>query len=176
VPLTSLPPIDAGGRVHSWVLPTRPSSPEADPSPPDAPRSFEHRAILALAGLGVIALVVLGTFTTPDQRGYGTHEQLGLPACRSVEWFGIPCPGCGVTTSISLVAHGRPWEGLRNQPLGFALAFAIPLFALWALRAHRRGRDLYVELYVRRGRALAGWGGLVVAVAWAWKIRATLHG
>ncbi|TDJ66158.1 MAG: DUF2752 domain-containing protein [Planctomycetota bacterium] len=158
------------------MSPSLPSPPDSGPSPPDGRRSFEHFSILVFAALGVIGLLVLGTFATPDERGYGTHEQLGLPSCKSIEWLGIPCPGCGVTTSIALVAHGRLGDGLRNQPLGFALAFAIPLFALWALRAHRRGRDLYIELCLPRRRALAGWTGLVVVVAWAWKIRAHLGG
>jgi hypothetical protein len=158
------------------VSPSLSTPPDIGLSPPDGRRSFEHWAILTLAALGVIGLLVLGTFATPDERGYGTHEQLGLPSCKSIEWLGIPCPGCGVTTSISLVAHGRFGDGPRNQPLGFALAFAIPLFALWALRAHRRGRDLYVELCLPRRRTLAGWTGLIVVVAWAWKIRAHLGG
>ncbi|NBO19844.1 MAG: DUF2752 domain-containing protein, partial [Proteobacteria bacterium] len=36
---------------------------------------------------------------TPDARGLGTHEQLGLPPCGFYLWYGLPCPSCGMTTS-----------------------------------------------------------------------------
>ena len=115
-------------------------------------------------------LGVLAIFAEPDVRGFGTHEQLGLPACRAVELAGLPCPACGVTTSAVLAARGRVLEALDNQPFGALLALALPLLALLALRAHRSGRDL--------GRALAGaarphWLGLLalaVAAGWLWRL------
>ena len=128
-------------------------------------RSAAHRGLLVLALVGSLALVVIGVFTTPDERGYGTHEQLGLPACRARDWFGVPCPACGTTTAVSNVLRGRPIAGLRAQPLGFALAVGWPLFALWALRVCRTGGDLGVRLArVRRRWWIAA--GLFAAASW----------
>lgn len=133
-------------------------------------RSAEHWVLLAGAFAGLAILVLLGLFVTPDPRGYGTHTQLGLPDCMTIEWWGVPCPGCGVTTSMCLAAHGRFLASLHNQPLGLACALVLALAPLWALGLHLAGRDLYVEAgRIAFKRWLAGAGALIVA-AWVWKL------
>ncbi len=44
-------------------------------------------------------VVVLGVarWLEPDAKGYGTHQQLGLPPCSSILLFGSKCPACGMT-------------------------------------------------------------------------------
>ena len=37
----------------------------------------------------------------PDQRGYGTHEQVGLPPCTFIRVFNVRCPTCGMMTSFA---------------------------------------------------------------------------
>ena len=133
-------------------------------------RSVEHFMLLVLALLGPLVLVVLGLVVTPDERGHGTHEQLGMPSCGMIEWVGVPCPGCGVTTSAALVARGRFGEGLHNQPFGFALAISLPLLAIWALRGHLRGIDLYLDLLSRRWSRWLPLGAAVFVGGWLWKI------
>jgi hypothetical protein len=135
-----------------------------------ARRGPEHWALLAAALLGVAALVVLGTLLRPDPRGYGTHEQLGLQPCRMLQWTGVPCPGCGVTTAASLFAHGEVRAALHAQPFGVLCAALIPPFAALALVAHARGRDLGREVR-RLGLRAWLWGlALAALVGWAWKI------
>jgi len=136
----------------------------------EAPRSVEHWVLLsgAIAGLGI--LVLLGLFVTPDPRGFGTHTHLGLPECMTIEWWGVPCPGCGVTTSVCLAAHGKLLASLHNQPLGLVCAIVLAAVPLWATWQHFAGRDLYAEA----GRLvfkpwLIGVGMLVLA-SWIWKI------
>jgi hypothetical protein len=41
-----------------------------------------------------------------DPLTHGTHRQLGLPPCTLRSVTGVPCPSCGMTTSISLLLHG----------------------------------------------------------------------
>lgn len=137
-------------------------------------RSLGHWVVFAGAWAGVLALVVLRFLASPDERGYGTHEQLGLPPCMTMELAGFPCPGCGVTTSVTLMAHGRFLDAFWTQPFGVLTAILIPFFALGALWVHLRGLDLYDTVF-GRGR-MKRWvvpGVLFMAVAWVYKIVAT---
>ncbi len=109
-------------------------------------RSPEHWILLALAMASLVVFVAFALFVEPDARGFGTHEQLGLPPCRTIEWWGVPCPGCGVTTSFTLAAHGDFRGALRTQPFGAVLGVLVPLVALWSFAVHVRGRDLRREL------------------------------
>jgi hypothetical protein len=138
-------------------------------------RSWEHWILLGAAFAGVAIMLVLGLFVDPDPRGFGTHESLGLPPCKTMLWWNVPCPGCGVTTSVSLAAHGRFWASMRNQPFGFLVALALPAFAVWCTWQTLRGRDLNNAVHrVRFGK----WVFLVVGVmlaAWLYKIALTRH-
>ncbi len=133
-------------------------------------RGVEHWFFLAMAGCVVIAFVVLGVFISPDERGFGTHEKLGFPPCAVLEATGIPCPGCGVTTSVSLAANGRFVDSFVNQPFGLFFALASAAYALWAFWTHARGGDLHET--VRKFR-LGKWAlrlGIAMGVAWVYKI------
>lgn len=70
-----------------------------------------------------------GIWLVPDVSGHGTHQQLGLPPCPSVFLFGRLCPGCGLTTSITALIHGRLIEAWHANPFG---AIGYPLFTLSA--------------------------------------------
>ena len=106
--------------------------------------SFGHRAgWLLITTLGVAVLGV-ALFLEPDPRGFGTHQQLGLPPC-GFRWLtGFSCPGCGLTTSF---AHGIRGSWLRAavaNPIGLALFFAvcltIPLGVVAVLRGWSFGQ------------------------------------
>jgi hypothetical protein len=138
---------------------------------PQRPRRSREHALVLAAGLAApLLLVALGRFLSPDPRGWGTHEQLGFQACLPMRAWGFPCPGCGVTTSIALAAHGRPLAGLRTQPFGSIALAATFGAALWAIAGHARGRDLRAELarvaWRRWGRVLA----TLALLAWIYKI------
>ncbi|MCC7014340.1 MAG: DUF2752 domain-containing protein [Planctomycetes bacterium] len=139
-----------------------------------AVRGVEHWAVLAAAALAFVGLLAMRWILTPDPHGYGTHEQLGLPPCRAIDWFGVPCPGCGVTTSVTWFAHASPWRSFVVQPLGFLLGSVALAGLPAALVASWLGRDLGYEL--RRLRLMRWWIGVtfVVAAAWIYKIVAVL--
>jgi uncharacterized protein DUF2752 len=133
-------------------------------------RGPTHYALLALAASGVVLLLVLRLFVTPSPSGHGTHEQLGLPPCYPMARWGIPCPGCGVTTSLALAAHGELRKAFFNQPAGFALAVCMVAFALWAVWAQVRGRDLARDAKCVTTKPFLIAAAAVLAAAWIDKL------
>jgi hypothetical protein len=124
--------------------------------------------------LGALALPVvlfaLGRYLTPDPRGWGTHEQLGFRPCLPMRLWSFPCPGCGVTTSIALAAHGRPLAALRTQPFGLIMLGSALAAATWAVAGHARGRDLRIELASVGWRRWTRWLVTLGLLAWCYKI------
>jgi hypothetical protein len=145
-----------------------------EPVESSARRSREHWVVLALCVIAPLGLAGMGAFLVPSANGHGTHEQLGLPPCRMIEWFGIPCPGCGVTTSVTLAAQGHLLKAFVTQPFGIVM-FALGVAALpWALWIHFRGRDAYAEL--QRCSQPKMWIVFfaLMTFGWIWKLFAVL--
>jgi hypothetical protein len=141
---------------------------------PEARRRGLPHTLILLGFWGATAtMLLLALIAQPDPRGFGTHEQLGLSPCRMMQWTGVPCPGCGVTTSLTLAVQGHPLESLAVQPFGLLTAIALPLLALWALAVHLRGGDLYERLSARRGLALKS-ALVLMGLAWVYKLAITL--
>lgn len=121
--------------------------------------------LVALPFAGALALVLVGAMTTPDPRGFGTHEQLGLAPCGLKEALGFPCPTCGVTTSLSHAIHGEVGAAWGTQPLGLLLVPAALALGVVALRRHRRGEDLALAIAQVRPRT---WGVIAGVVLTCW--------
>ena len=135
-------------------------------------RSKEHWVVLGLAGLVLLGFLVLGLFLVPDGRGFGTHEQLGLEPCYPMVAWNFPCPGCGVTTSVSHAARLELGTSLVVQPLGLVLSVGGLLFVVLALLGHLAGRDLWFELHRIDYSRWVPIGIGVALVAWVYKIGA----
>ena len=91
------------------------------------------------------SLFLLGGFglafsLTPDPKGWGTHQRLGLPPCSFRAMLGIPCPACGMTTSFSYLAHGNPAAALRANPGGVLLALICAVQVPWCWLSAIKGR------------------------------------
>lgn len=134
------------------------------------------RLIAAAIALACGAMLGLASQLTPSPGGTGTHEQIGLNPCQFHLRTGIPCPSCGMTTSVAYFAQGRLLSSLYVQPMGAAVA-AIAVMAVWAggyialtgRAAHRIGRFIPGTMIL--------WGLIILAVAaWAWKIFIQLRG
>jgi Protein of unknown function (DUF2752) len=138
-------------------------------------KPWEHWLVLGFAFAAIAVVVVLAIVVEPDPRGFGTHERLGLPPCKPMEWWNVPCPGCGVTTSVALAGHGHFWASIHNQPFGFVTAIGLPLFGLWAIVTALRGKNLASEL----SRWRVGWWGIalvaVMVLSWGYKLALVRH-
>ena len=133
-------------------------------------RSAEHWIVLVGSWIAVLGLAGFGLALHPDPRGYGTHEQLGFQPCLPLRLWNVPCPGCGVTTAVTLAVRGQPLASLRAQPLGLVVVAVVLAFALWATARQRAGADLWREFRALPWRR-AGLGlGAFALAAWAYKI------
>lgn len=86
---------------------------EAPSARAGVPRSRTQRA-LVLAGIaGLVALVVA----------------FQVPTCPTALFFGVPCPGCGLTRATLLLFSGDVAAALRMHPLVLVLlpAFVVPM-------------------------------------------------
>jgi len=116
-----------------------------------------------------LAVLVAAASATPDPDGHGTHTQLGLPPCPWAQALDWPCATCGMTTAVSLAAHGRFFQAFLTQPAG-ALAAILLAALFWgflhvAATGSRLGRT-YGRMVTPH---TTGWGVAVLLAAWAYK-------
>jgi len=91
------------------------------------------RAALAAAGCAILAAAAVAARLDPDPRGYGTHEQLGLPPCLVQVRWGVRCPSCGFTTAWAHAGRGA-WRAALAAHAGGTAAWGLGLaWAAWAL-------------------------------------------
>jgi hypothetical protein len=87
--------------------------------------------------------VAVALVMRPSHAGHGTHQQLGLPPCASVLFFGRPCPGCGMTTSWTATIHGQLGLAFHAHPLGPIMFLGFTISALtcgWGFLKNQRWR------------------------------------
>lgn len=97
------------------------------------------RCLLALWGLFLLAGFSLAWHLEPSPRGHGTHQQLGFPPCSIQFLFGVPCPGCGMTTSFAWYVRGNWIKAWQANPAGLYLAILCTGLIPWAWIAVWRG-------------------------------------
>ncbi len=94
-----------------------------DPLALDAARR-RHRFMLAVSSAVVLLALLLRV--RPDERvEFAWLPGIPLPeTCASRSWFGIECPGCGLTRSMVYLFHGDWRASLAEHRLGWLLALA----------------------------------------------------
>ncbi|MEM9656785.1 MAG: DUF2752 domain-containing protein [Planctomycetota bacterium] len=92
---------------------------------------------LAIAGL---ALLAAAWSLTPDERGLGTHEQLGLAPCWIHARFGVVCPSCGMTTAWAHAMRGQIGHAAACNAGGLLLWVVATTATPWCLFVAARGR------------------------------------
>jgi hypothetical protein len=115
---------------------------------------------LYLATSGAASLVLLiGRLLHPAPGRVGTHQQLGLPPCAFLHLTGIPCPGCGLTTSVAHAVRLHFFESVVTQPFGFVVfltaSLSIPVSIYLVYRnipysklANFRGKNFVISLLI----------------------------
>ena len=98
--------------------------------------------VLAFALAGVLGVA---RWLEPDRRGYGTHEQFGLPPCAFRVLTGIPCPACGLTTSFAYAARGQVANAAGANFAGCLLAFGVAAVVPWCLVSAVVGRTVGIR-------------------------------
>ncbi len=122
--------------------------------------------VVAAACLGV--LMVAASLHASDA-GYGTHTQLGLPACSVQVFTDMPCPTCGVTTAFTHAAHGRLLTAAATQPLGATLALGLAMAAIIGAYVAATGANVVRWLAPLRS-SMTVWIVLgIVAASWVYK-------
>ena len=91
--------------------------------------SFSFFAYPRLLGLSIVlvtgVIFAIALYLEPAVEGVGTHHQLGMSPCNFLVLTGIPCPGCGMTTTFTHLAHGNIGIGIGTQPFGALLFFGM---------------------------------------------------
>ncbi|HWE02923.1 MAG TPA: DUF2752 domain-containing protein [Tepidisphaeraceae bacterium] len=125
---------------------------------------------------GCMAVLILAARLTPSHAGYGTHTAIGLPDCAFLQRTGVPCPGCGMTTSFSWFVRGNLAASVYVQPMGALLA-AVSCSAIWiSMYVAVTGRPVYRLIALAPSELLFGLPLAVGLLAWAWKICIHLAG
>lgn len=84
--------------------------------------SWPMRCLSLLVAIFLLGLLITARYLEPDAAGFGTHQQLGLPACTSIVLFGANCPACGMTTSWAWVTRGEMFRAIQINAGGSLLA------------------------------------------------------
>jgi len=120
--------------------------------------------IIGVTLLGVAAVLL------PSANGHGTHVQLGLQSCSFLARTGYPCFGCGMTTSISAMTHGKVGLAFYAQPFGAVSCIAVFLTVITGAIQTITGKNLFRAICPR-----IWWIWIVVAtwlLSWAYKVAA----
>ena len=141
------------------------------PAVPETPARRPRGARLAgmLTALPCWAILAVGLSLTARGKGDGTHVQMGLPECRTMVVNGVPCPTCGLTTSITAAAHGDFAASARANAFGTVLFFAIVLAGVIGILQAASGRNLLGRIFRRRWWFLCGI--LITGVLAGWAIK-----
>jgi hypothetical protein len=95
-----------------------------------------------LVALGLAAPLGVAAGLRPDGRGFGTHQQLGLPPCTFWVLFGRRCPSCGMTTSWAHLVRGQIAGALAANVGGTLLGALTAGAVVWLLASGLWGRWL----------------------------------
>jgi hypothetical protein len=129
-----------------------------------------HRFVAALVAVGCVGVLIRAATLVPSPSGVGTHSEMGLAACAFYERTGVPCPGCGMTTSFAWFARGNVAASFYVQPLGFLLAVVTAVCAVGGAYVAITGRALYRLLRIVPSRYYLLPSLLFATAAWGWKI------
>jgi hypothetical protein len=102
--------------------------------------------LLVAIGCGLLGLLGIAAVIEPDERGYGTHQKLGLPPCTFQTVTGVRCPSCGMTTSWAYLVRGQIVNSMKSNCGGALLGMLVIVMTPWVLISGIRGRWLWTPI------------------------------
>ncbi|MHC4739238.1 MAG: DUF2752 domain-containing protein [Planctomycetota bacterium] len=129
--------------------------------------SFRQRVIAGIVFLGIFALFSFFWLAAKGKIDIGI---LLLP-CGFKQRYGLPCPTCGITTSILAFAEGRIFDSFYIQPAGALSCFMLSVAAILNLVTVVFGRYLcfykrfFAEVKVRYVII-----GVIIIIAGGWMV------
>jgi len=129
-----------------------------------------QRFAMVVSALTLLALPATAAILTPDEHGFGTHQQLGLPPCTFYVVFQRPCPACGMTTAWAWLLRGEIGHALAANAGGTLLAGLDLVAAAWLLVSALRGQWFPGRPSQWMIAAVAGLVGMVTAGQWVWRL------
>jgi hypothetical protein len=141
------------------------TSPGLDPQPSRqySTKSFFIQPVLApLAGNRWLSLILLAVFCL--QAGLATAGLTGWQ-CPVRAVFGIPCPGCGLSTALGLLLRGKWRESFTTHafaPVFLLGAFLLLIVALLPGRLRQEAGTRIERIEVRSGIVAILLVGLIV--------------
>ncbi|MEW4488301.1 DUF2752 domain-containing protein [Thalassoglobus sp. JC818] len=112
---------------------------------PSFPLTLPLKILLILAELGILFGFGLAASVEPDPRGFGTHQQFGLPPCTIRTLFGVNCPSCGGTTSVANFVRGRWITSAKANLAVFLLSLTCLASLPWGIVSLRSGTLFGIE-------------------------------
>jgi len=80
-------------------------------------------------------------------------DGLGVDVCLMHRLTGLPCPGCGLTRSITCITHGELWKGAAYHPFGLVIWVLLVALTGYSLLPAARRRSI-AEAAVRNDEAI----------------------
>lgn len=105
-----------------------------------APLGTFSRGLLVAGGLMLLAGFGLAGWLSPEARGHGTHQQLGLAPCTFLMLTGKPCPSCGATTAFAHFVRGQWLRAAQANAAALALALVCAALIPWCWASAAKGR------------------------------------
>ncbi|MFT3784536.1 MAG: DUF2752 domain-containing protein [Tepidisphaeraceae bacterium] len=88
------------------------------------PHGKVYHVIILIIGLAVIGAALLA-HVEADHRHIRFAGKTLPEMCVSRRFFGVECPGCGLTRSMTMLAHGYVRESIAMHRLGWLVALFI---------------------------------------------------
>jgi hypothetical protein len=102
-------------------------------------RSRCHREALVVSSLVVILALLLQVRADGRVCVIGLEDHPLPHTCMSYAWFGVKCPGCGLTRSLVLLAHGDWAASWQQHRLGALMMALILMQFPYRIMALKRG-------------------------------------
>ena len=113
------------------------------------PTPTRHREMLVIACAVIIASFLLRVHAEDRVCVLGLSEWIVPPLCVSREWFGVTCPGCGLTRSFIFLAQGDWQAAWTAHRLGWLLATCVVLQIPYRILGLYRPQKALIPLKAR---------------------------